>query len=393
MPIEHWLTLAMTKGLGPVRIGRMLDAFGGAEGACAATSSQLARLDKFGQKAAVDVASGLRFARQACDEELDKADALGVRIVCRDDEEYPPLLAEIHDPPPVLWVWGDLQPRDLNAVGIVGSRRPGNYGKEQAERFGSLLATAGFTVVSGGAYGIDTAAHRGALRATDGRTVAVLGCGVDVAYPPENEPLFTDVSDGGGAVVSEHPLGTQPRREHFPRRNRIISGMSRGVIVMECDDKSGALITARMAGEHGRAIFAVPGRVDNPMSAGPHALLRDGAILAANLEDVVDGLGPLSASVRGPAHADVGPAGLFDESARDAPQRPLVSTKPAVAPTATLSDDERLVADAVAAGHTSADALIDATGLPASGVQASLMMLAIKGVLRREADGKYAAKH
>ena len=193
-----------------------------------------------------------------------------------------------------------MQPRDLNAVGVVGSRRPSGYGKEQAERFGSLLGTAGFTVVSGGAYGIDAAAHRGALRATDGRTIAVLGSGVDVPYPPENEPLFSQISDGCGAVVSEHPLGSPPRKENFPRRNRIISGMSRGVLVVECEEKSGALITARQADEHNRPVFAVPGRVDNPMSGGPHALLRTGAFLAATLEDVSDNLGPLPSGVREP---------------------------------------------------------------------------------------------
>ena len=366
----------MTPGLGPVRIRRMLEAFGDAEAACKATHSQLSRLDGFGSKTAADVAGGLRDARRDGGRELDKADALGVTILCRDDGDYPPLLLDIPDPPPVLWVWGDLQPRDLNAVGVVGSRRPSGYGKEQAERFGSLLATAGFTVVSGGAYGIDAAAHRGALRATDGRTVAVLGSGVDVPYPPENEPLFSQISDGCGAVVSEHPLGSPPRKENFPRRNRIISGMSRGVLVIECEERSGALITARQADEHNRPVFAVPGRVDNPMSGGPHALLRTGAFLAATLEDVSDNLGPLPSGVREP-RVDVAPPTLFEPP-------PLK-----LAPRPELSDDEEAVAAAVSAGNASPDAVIDATDLPASAVQAALMMLSIKGVLKRGPDGRY----
>ena len=390
MPLEHWLTLAMTPGLGPVRITRLLEAFETAEAACGAKSSQLERIDGFGRKVAADVASGLRHARDDCDRELDKADEIGVTILCREDADYPPLLLDIPDPPPVLWVLGELQPRDLNAVGIVGSRRPSLYGKEQAARFAGLLATAGFTVVSGGAHGVDAAAHRGAMRATNGRTIAVLGSGVDVPYPPENEPILAEIAEGCGAVVSEHRIGTQPRKEHFPRRNRIISGMSRGVLVVEADERSGALITARQADEHNRPVFAVPGRVDNPMSAGPHNLLRTGAFLAATLDDVTANLGPLPSGVREPAGVAVTSSATLFEARPAPPVRP-VEAKSAM-PTATLSDDERRVVEAVSSGHGSPDAVIDATSLPASTVQAALMMLAIKGVVRRGGDGRYEAR-
>src|SRR5690606_20080044 len=213
------------------------------EAACTADARLLESLDGIAGRTAGEVARGLRASGDLAKREMDKAAAMGVDLVSRDDELYPPLLRQIPDPPPVLWTWGSLEARDLNAIGIVGSRRPSHYGKEQAERFGSLLAGAGFTVVSGGVYGVDACCHRGALRIMEGRTIAVLGCGVDIAYPPENTEMFQQIADGGGAVVSEHPLGTNPRREHFPRRNRIISGMARGVLVVEAGEQSGALIT------------------------------------------------------------------------------------------------------------------------------------------------------
>ena len=166
MLLRHWLILALTPGLGPVRLRRLLDALGSVEAATEASAGQLARLEGIGTKTAADIASGLRAAKAQVDEEIDKAAALGIGLICLEDEAYPPLLRQIVDPPPVLWVWGSLEARDLNAMAIVGSRRPSSYGKEQAGRFAGLLATAGFTIVSGGAYGIDAAAHRGALRAT-----------------------------------------------------------------------------------------------------------------------------------------------------------------------------------------------------------------------------------
>jgi DNA processing protein len=246
-------------------------------------------------------------AHQEVERELDRAAAAGIKIVPRDDDGYPPLLQEIPDPPPVLYVKGTIEPRDLNALAIVGSRRCSFYGREQSERFAALLAGAAITVVSGGARGIDSAAHRGALSHPNGRTIAVLGSGIDVPYPPENTKLFEQIAERG-AVISEYSLGTPPVAENFPRRNRIVSGISRGVLVVEADDRSGALITARQACEdHGRPVFAVPGRVDNKLSSGPHRLIREGATLVTCLEEIVEGLGPLPQSVQEPIGAAEAP--------------------------------------------------------------------------------------
>src|SRR5206468_5022558 len=237
--------------------------------------------------------SSIRAAGAMAEAELIKARELGVRIICPEDEVYPVLLRSIPDPPAVLYVKGTLEPRDLNGFALVGSRRCSYYGREQAERFAALLAGAGFTVISGGARGVDSAAHRGAMQHPHGRTIAVLGCGVDTVYPPENKSLFDDIAKRG-AVISEYPLGTPPLAENFPRRNRIVSGLSRGVLVIEADIRSGALITARQAcDDHQRPVLTLPGRVDNAMSAGPHKLIRDGAALVTCLEDILDGLGPV----------------------------------------------------------------------------------------------------
>ena len=395
--LRHWLILAMTVGLGPIRLRRLLEATGSPEAAVEAPAALLGQLDGIGTKTAGDIASGLRDAKSHADEEIERAATLGVSLISVEDDGYPALLKQIVDPPPVLWVWGELQPRDLNAMAVVGSRRPSGYGKEQATRFGELLATAGFTLVSGGAYGIDSCAHRGALRATDGRTIAVLGCGVDIPYPPEHRDLFAEISEGRGAVISEHALGLPPRKENFPRRNRIISGISRGLLVVEADEKSGALITAREAVEQSRQVFAVPGRIDNPMSAGPHQLLRTGASLAANLDDIIENLGPLSHALHEPAavadEADSIPSDLF--SAKRASAGTATGSASAVAASAvaaTLSEADTRVLEAVDNGPLAVDAIIDASALPASTVQASLMMLGIKGFLRRGSDGRYERK-
>src|SRR5688572_22188396 len=294
MSLRHWLQLALTDGIGPVLSRRLIDRAGDVERACAGEMKVLREVEGIGSAKATKIQQSIREAAAAVDSELTRAEAIGVRIICPDDQDvYPLLLRSIPDPPVVLYLKGTLEPRDLNALGIVGSRRCTYYGREQAERFGSLLAGVGFTVISGGARGVDSAAHRGALAQPQGRTIAVLGSGVDTPYPPENAGLFEQIAKRG-AVVSEFPLGTPPNKENFPRRNRIVSGMSRGVLIVEADVKSGALITARQAVEdHDRPVFAIPGRVDNPQSAGPHKLIREGAVLVETLDDLVQGLNPL----------------------------------------------------------------------------------------------------
>ena len=329
MPLEHWLQLSLTAGLGPILQTRLIESCGSAESACNITQSKLRSIEGIGASKSQKIFDALKESARSVEEELSKARDQNVTLICRDDAEYPALLKLIPDPPAVLYVKGNLEPRDLHSVAIVGSRRCSFYGREQAERFGALLAGAGITVVSGGARGIDSAAHRGAISHTQGRTLAVLGSGIDVPYPSENANLFEQIATRG-AVISEYALGTPPLAENFPRRNRIVSGLSRGVLVIEADVRSGALITARQAcDDHERPVMALPGRVDNAMSAGPHKLIRDGANLVTSLEEIIDSLGPLP--------HEVSQAGLFDASIENAGDRmPDPEGTPAGAPKVSL---------------------------------------------------------
>jgi DNA processing protein len=362
----------------------MVETLGPADSVCRASLAQLRSVEGVGSLKAEKIHASLGKARAAAEAEIAKAEGMGVRIVCPDDAAYPLLLRSIPDPPAVLYVKGTLEARDLNAFALVGSRKCSYYGREQAERFAGLLAGAGFTVVSGGARGVDSAAHRGAMQHAQGRTIAVLGCGVDVVYPPENGPLFADVARRG-AVVSEYPLGTPPLAENFPRRNRIISGMSRGVLVLEADERSGALVTARQAADdHNRPVFALPGRVDNALSAGPHKLIRDGAILCRNLEDILEGLDPL------PQHA-VEP-GLFaeveaarDESRGTEADERRVDTGGATS--ADLTDRQFRILSILSSDPTNIDVICDRTELPAHEVLQEMTLLTLRGRVKR-VDGQ-----
>jgi DNA processing protein len=386
VPARHWLQLSLTRGLGPILTRRIVAVAGSAAAACDVGATLLREVDGIGKAKADAIAAGLRDAAPLVDDELAKADTAGAAVVCPDDVAYPPLLRSIPDPPLVLYVRGTFQDRDLHAVGIVGSRKCSIYGREQADRFGSLLAGAGVTVISGGARGIDSAAHRGAIARTGGRTIAVLGSGVDVAYPPENKALFDQIASGDcGAVVSEYAMGTPPAAENFPRRNRIISGMSRGVLVIEADERSGALITARQAcDDHGRPVFAVPGRADNPLSQGPHQLIRDGAFLAARVEDVLDNLGPLPADVHVASSATAD--SLFAKPQAAAGPH-LHSDASSVSSLPELPDRQQLIVDAMGIDSCPIDAILERTGLPAQIVLQELTFLTLRGLVKR-VDGQ-----
>jgi DNA processing protein len=381
MALRDWLRLSLTDGIGPILIRRIIDAAGGAEPAAGASVALLRRVEGIGSSKAASIHASMRSA--PVDEQLERCEAMGVTLTCPDDTGYPALLREIPDPPPVLYVKGALQPRDLNALAIVGSRRCSYYGREQSERFAALLAGAGFTVVSGGARGIDSAAHRGAMSHPQGRTIAVLGSGIDVAYPPENKSLFEQISAGArGAVISEYPLETPPLKDNFPRRNRIVSGLSRGVLVIEADQRSGALITARQAIEdHSRPVFAIPGRIDSAMSFGPHKLIREGAVLTAGLDDILQNLGPLPQSAIEPS--------LFVEAAEFPidPASPKIPDEPAQPLAIGLTERQRLILSHLGSDPTNVDGLIERTALAAQDVLQDLTLLSLKGVVRR-VDGQ-----
>jgi DNA processing protein len=367
MSLLPYLQLSLTAGIGPVLSRRLIESSGSADAATRLSRPDLQEIEGIGRAKADSIAAALRTALPEAEEQVAKSKEQGARILCQDDVDWPELLRPLEDAPLVLYVLGTLEPRDLHSLAIVGSRRCSHYGREQAERFAALLAGAGFTIVSGGARGTDSAAHRGALQHPHGRTIAVTGSGLDVVYPPENVSLFKQIAERG-AVVSEFPFGTPPVAENFPRRNRVVSGLSRGVLVIEAAEKSGALITARLANEdHNRPVFALPGRVDNALSAGPHQLIRDGAVLAGSLEDILNGLGPLpDSAVRVEAGAEA--ASVPTQHSAPAPE---------------LTPAQRRLLDELSADPTAVDALIDRTELPAPSVLQELTFLTLKGLVKR----------
>jgi len=366
--LQHWLRLSLTTGLGPILIRRLIDAAGGAEAAACASETLLRSVEGISSAKARAIASSMKSA--AVEEELEKCNRLGISLICPDDDSFPTLLNAIPDPPAVLYLKGGLEPRDLHAVAIVGSRRCSYYGREQAERFAALLAGVGITVISGCARGVDSSAHRGAMSHASGRTIAVLGSGIDVVYPPENAQLFEQIAQHG-AVVSEYPLGTPPLKDNFPRRNRIVSGLSRGVLVVEADERSGALITARQATEdHNRTVFALPGRVDNPLSAGPHRLIREGAVLTERISDILDNLGPLPESAHAPDLCT-------------APQPSSLNPEPRTPnPPLDLTDRQRLILNHLG-DPAHVDLLVDRTSLAPHEILQDLTLLTLKGIIKR----------
>ncbi len=290
--VDALLRLSLIPGLGPVRIRRLIESFGDAQRVLGASESSLQRVRGVGAQLAKTIIAERNDVEQRVRRELDLAAQHDVTLIPISDDAYPALLRAIPNPPPILYVRGEINTEhDRYPVALVGSRACTPYGIEQTERFAGMLASAGLTIVSGGARGVDTAAHRAAMR-MNGRTVAVLGCGLARCYPPENQELFDEIADGRGAVVSELPMETNPSAENFPMRNRIISGLSLGVLVVEAAAGSGALITARLATEeHGREVMALPGRVDSPASEGSNDLLkRAGAALVMHPSDVIDQL-------------------------------------------------------------------------------------------------------
>jgi DNA processing protein len=285
-----WIALNLLPGLGPRPVHRLLERCGDpGEIAHRVPEAILAATPGLGAKTAAAIAGARSGLTRRAELELRRAEKLGVRLLLRGEADYPPALETIHDPPYLLYVRGELR-LDAIRIAIVGSRRATRYGQRVATGLGLGLAARGAEIVSGGARGIDTCAHLGALE-EGGRTIAVLGSGLDDPYPAENRSLFERIAEHG-ALVSEFPLGREPRPENFPRRNRIISGLSAAVVVVEAARRSGSLVTAGHALDQGREVLAIPGPVDAGRSEGCHRLIQDGASLVQNLDDIVAELPP-----------------------------------------------------------------------------------------------------
>jgi DNA processing protein len=277
-----WLALTMTPQMGPTRCRRLVERLGSPE---AVFRASLTELEACGIPAAAAQGLALGTSKQSAEQELARAASAGVELLCLDDPEYPEPLKNIYDPPVILYIRGNRGALGAPGIAVVGTRHPTPYGLGMAERLACDLAARGLILLSGLARGVDSAAHRGAVNAR-GQTVGVLGTGVDVVYPRENKKLAEQMMELGGALISEFPMGTAPTPQNFPIRNRIISGLSVGVLVVEAGEYSGTRITARCALEQCRDVFAVPGNVTNRLSWGPNTLIKQGAKLVATWEDV-----------------------------------------------------------------------------------------------------------
>ncbi len=311
---RQWLALALTPGLGPTRGRRLVEFFGGVN---AVFQASLTELEATGIQAASAQSLGTGRSLELAQDELARTAAAGVKVISVDDSAYPTQLKQIYDPPLILYVRGDDAVISQPGIALVGTRHPTPYGLGMAERLSCDLAARGLVIFSGMARGVDTAGHRGAL-AGKGKTVAVFGTGVDVTYPKENTRLMDQILASGGAVISEFPMGTFAAPQNFPIRNRIISGISLGVLVVEAAEYSGTRITARCALEQSRDVYAVPGNVTNKNSWGPNTLIKQGAKLVATWEDVWEEL-PTDVRLRlQPEGADESPDGqtasLFQEN-------------------------------------------------------------------------------
>jgi len=352
-----WIGLSSIPGAGRVTFRRLVRNFGSAARVLAASEDELREFGGLSEKLAREIRS---FPwRERAEAELQQADAAAVSIITADDPEFPEPLKNTPDPPLFLYIRGSLLPQDVNAIALVGTRTPTYYGMTVSKQMAYDLASKGITVVSGMARGIDTQAHKGAL-AAKGRTIAVLGCGIDTAYPPENKGLMEEIVRSG-AVLTENPFGTRPESGYFPARNRIISGLSAGTVIIEAAEDSGSLITADYALKQKRKLFAVPGNVSSQNSRGANNLIKQGARLVETAADVLQGL---DLSQRRNAGAAV--------------RRALPS----------LTDDERSVFDAVSAEPKHIDAIMAENGGPPGRLGGILTTLELKGLVK-QLPGKY----
>ncbi len=373
---DSLLALALLPDFGPVRFQALLDHFHTASQALLAPPSELRAVRGLGQETSARLAA-IEDLVDVPTEKQRMADC-GVSLILRTDKIYPEGLLQTHAPPILLFAKGTLLPTDVRSIGIVGSRRTTHYGREQAKRFSFQLAAAGVTVISGLARGIDTVAHEAAL-AAGGRTVAVLGSGHGKLYPPENAALAEQICENG-AVLSEFPILYNPDKRSFPLRNRIVAGMSKGLLVVEAPVRSGSMITAQQALEAGRDVFAVPGPVDRPTSGGCHRLIRDGASLVTSPQELLGDLETLR-----PMQMDLP---LFEPELSEIPEeeQSALPRKPS-----QLSPLEAKVMAALSDRNQTPDELSDALSEPISSIGTSLLKLEMKGHIK-QLSGKIFAK-
>lgn len=356
---KSWLVLNMIPGIGPLRFRSLLRHFGSARRGLDASVEELSAVEGFGQTLASEVARerGEVYLKA----EIESLRKVGGSFLTLKDEDYPANLKSIYDPPPVLYLKGKIEKTDRIALAVVGSRRSTSYGRAVTRRLTFGLVEKGFTVVSGMARGIDTAAHRAALD-SGGRTIAVLGCGLDVVYPPENKEMMEEIATAG-AVITEFPFGTIPDKGNFPRRNRIISGLTLGTLVVEAGERSGALITADYALDQGREVFAVPGRIDSWEARGCHWLIKQGgAKLVERVEDIVEEFSCLLDAL------EITPL-KKDKAQRAAPE---------------LAKEEKVVYDLISEQPAHIDSLINRSNLTVPKVTTILLGLEMKGFIQQQ---------
>lgn len=360
---EACIALNMLPTVGPVRLRKLLQVFKEPQQILSAKRDELRRVEGIGNEVADQISNWESIVDLTA--ELNRVREFGASVITQESPFYPKSLREIHAPPIVLYIWGELQERDQHAIGIIGSRRTTHYGAESAKKLAYQLAYAGLTVISGLARGIDTAAHQGAL-AAKGRTIAAIGSGLSKLYPPENRGLAEKIRDGNGGIVSEFSMEIEPDRQTFPMRNRIISGWSHGVLVVEAGLNSGALITAAQALEQGRSVYAVPGHINAPSAMGSNRLIQQGAKLVMDANDILDDLQ------------------ILLPEAKPSPEA-------AARPLPPLSDDERRVYDSIDSSETAIDRIASRANLPSATVSATLLRLELKRLVR-QLPGKYFVK-
>ena len=369
--IDAYLVLNLLPDIGPIRVRRLLDQLGSPESILKASRRELVSVDGIGQEMAERLVDWENIVDLA--EEKRRMEEHGVSLLSWESDDYPPSLREIHDPPFLLYIKGNIEPRDAHAIGVVGSRRTTHYGLSSCKKLSFQLAHYGFTIISGLARGIDTAAHEAALAAADGRTIAVLGSGIGNVYPPENQQLADKISENG-AVISEFPVLYVPDRQSFPLRNRIVAGMSQGLLVVEAPARSGALITSNQALEQGRPVFAVPGPIDRPSSVGCNRLIQSGAKLVCDASDVIEEFA----------------FGLVPELNLD-DSEPETSSDQSSPQIRNLSENEKAILKALGGDEVVLDDLVERSQLPLPVVASELLQLEMKHLVK-QLPGKYFAK-